>query len=653
MKYFGVLDYIFMATYLLVLIALGFVLKRLASRSLDNYIVGGRHIPWWALGVSGMANSLDLTGTAVIVSFLFLLGPQGLFIEFRGGAALILTFMMLWTGKWHRRSGCLTAGEWNIFRFGDGWGGRFAQQMNVLAIVVWTIGMLAYLVIGVGSFLSMFLPFTPMQCAGVLLALASFYTMLSGFYGVVVTDIFQMAIILAAVVYISVKAFMAVGSADELSAIALHVTSNPDWISGLPKWNAYMPKGYEMYRYLILFMSFYLLRTVFGGIGSGGGPQYFGARNDRECGLLSFLWAWLLMFRWPLMIGAAVLGLYLVQGLLPEPERLTRAADLIHAQYPGLAKPEWGTLVSGLANVPEQYSPELIEGLKSTLGPERWVQKIQLLSYEGTVNPEKILPAVLLMGVAKGMRGILVIALVAASLSTFGGSVNLAAGMIVNDLYKKWIRPRASTRELIYASWASVLMLVVGGFLFASTLGSINDIWGWLSMSLSAALMVPAILRLYWWRFNGGGFAIGTVVGLTAALSQRALMPDLHELYQFIFAIGVGFVSSVAGALLTPPTDSAVLDNFYMKTRPFGVWGHLKKRLPEEEQRRMTREHLFDLVSVPFALLWQTSLFLVPMLFLIHNWTGFGWALGLFFVAWAGLHFFWYRKLPAANFYET
>jgi len=651
MTYFGGLDYIFMGIYVLALVGIGFALKRLASRSLDNYIVGGRHIPWWALGVSGMANSLDLTGTAVIVSFLFFLGPQGLFIEFRGGAVLVLVFMMLWTGKWHRRSGCLTAGEWNIFRFGDGWGGRFAQQMCVFATVVMTIGMLAYLIVGAGSFLSMFLPYTPMQCAVVLLVLASLYTMLSGFYGVVVTDMFQMAIIVVAVVYISVKAFMTVGSAGELSAVALQVTNNPDWISGMPKWNVCVPKGYEMYKHLILFMSFYLLRSIFAGIGSGGGPQYFGARNDRECGLLSFLWACLMTFRWPLMVGVAVLGLYLVHDLLPDAQGLARAAELIHTQYPDLSKPEWGALVSGLSSTPENYSLELIGELKSILGSEQWVEKIKLLSFEGTVNPEKILPAVLLMGVAKGMRGIMVIALIAASLSTFGGTVNLATGMIVNDFYKKWLRPRASTRELIYASWGSVVFLVVCGFLFSTTLDNINDVWGWLVMGLGAAALVPSFLRFYWWRFNGSGYAIGTIVGLAGALIQRAIVPDLNELYQFALAMGMGLVGSVAGSLLTQPTDPEVLENFYLKTRPFGVWGHLKRRLPEEEQHKMTHEHLFDLLSVPFALLWQTCLFLAPMLFLIHNWTGFGWALGLCFLGWTGVHFFWYRKLPKANLY--
>ncbi len=652
MKYFGVLDYIFMAIYVLVLVGLGFYLRRLASRSLDNYIVGGRNLPWWAMGVSGMANFFDLTGTAVIVSFLFLLGPQGLFIEFRGGAVLVLVFMMLWTGKWHRRSGCLTGAEWNIFRFGDGWGGRFAQQMSVFATVITTIGMLAYLIVGAGSFLSMFLPYTPMQCSIVLLILATLYNMVSGFYGVVITDMFQVSIIMAAVIYMTVKAFMTVGSSAEVSAIAMQVTQNPDWISALPKWCAHMPKGYEVYKHLTLFMSFYLVRTIFGGMGTGADPRYFGARNDRECGLLSLLWTSLMAFRWPLMIGVAVLGLYTVHELCPDASALTRAGELVHAQYPDVSKPEWGALVAGLSNTPEQYSSGLIAGLKTTLGADQWMEKMQMLSYEGTVNPEKILPAVLLLGVAKGMRGILVIALIAAALSTFGSTVNLATGMLVNDFYKKWIRPKASTRELIFASWAGVVVLVVCGTLFSVTLKSINDVWGWLMMGLGAAFLVPSFLRLYWWRFNGGGCAIGSIVGLIAALVQRVVAPNLNEIYQFIFTLGIGLAGSIAGTLLTSPTDPEVLNFFYMKTRPFGVWGHLKNSLPEDERKKMTAEHVYDLVSTPFALLWQTCLFLAPMMFVIHNWPGFAWTLGLCIFGWVGLYFFWYRKLPAANFYK-
>jgi Na+/proline symporter len=652
-SYFGTLDYVFMAFYVAVLIGLGFYLKRLASRSLANYITGAQNIPWWAMGVSGMASFLDLAGTAVIVSFLFLLGPQGLFVEFRGGAVLVLPFMMLWTGKWHRRSGCLTGAEWNIYRFGDCWGGRASQFMGVIATVLTTIGMLAYLIIGAGIFLSTFLPYPPEYCSLALLAMATLYTMMSGFYGVIFTDLFQVCIIMAAVIYLSFKAFGGIAGADEVSEIALAVTGNPDWISGVPKWNVHVPDGYEVYKHLLIFASFYLVRTIVAGMGTGADPRYFGAKNDRECGKLTMLWTFLMTVRWPMMIGVAVLGLYLVHDLIPDQSKMREAATLVQQAHPETAKPAWGTLVSSIANTPEKHDAQLVSGLKELLGEEKWAEKMNLLSFEGTVNPEKILSAVLMMSVTDGMRGILVIALIAAALSTFGSWVNIATGQFVNDFYKKWIRPKAQTRELIFASRATVVGIVTCSFLFSLTLDSINDIWGWMMMGFGAGFLVPSLLRLYWWRFNGSGFAIGTLVGITAAIVQRLLWPGLNEVWQFIFVLTVGFVSSVVAALLTEATDPQVLRKMYLETRPFGVWGHLKKSLTPEERAKTSREHRNDLLALPFALVWQTTLFLAPMLFIIRNWTGFAGATAIGIGAFAGVYFIWYRNLPKTNLYDS
>jgi len=652
-SYFGTLDYAFMAFYVAVLVGLGFYLKRLASRSLANYITGAQNIPWWAMGVSGMASFLDLAGTAVIVSFLFLLGPQGLFVEFRGGAVLVLPFMMLWTGKWHRRSGCLTGAQWNIYRFGDGWGGRAAQLMGVIATVLTTIGMLAYLIIGAGIFLSTFLPYPPEYCSLALLVMATLYTMLSGFYGVIFTDLFQVCIIMTAVIYICYKAFTGIGGADEIGEVAMAVTGNPDWISGVPKWNAHVPDGYEVYKHLLIFASFYLVRTIVAGMGTGADPRYFGAKNDRECAKLTMLWTILMTVRWPMMIGVAVLGLYLVHDLVPEQPKMGEAAALIHQSYPGSTKPGWGALVASIANSPQGHDPELVASLQKLLGPDKWGERMNLLSFEGTVNPEKILSAVLMMSVADGMRGILVIALVAAALSTFGSWVNLATGQFVNDFYKKWIRPKAQTRELIFASRATVVGIVTCSFLFSLTLDSINDIWGWMMMGFGAGFLVPSLLRLYWWRFNGAGSAIGTLVGIAAAIVQRVLWPELNEVWQFIFVLTVGFISSVTAALLTEPTDPAVLRKMYLETRPFGLWGKLKNSLTPEERAKTSREHRNDLLALPFALVWQTTLFLAPMLFIIRNWTGFAGAAMIGLGAFAGVYLIWYRNLPKTNFYET
>jgi SSS family solute:Na+ symporter len=654
LDYLSTFDYGIICGYFALLLGLGFYLKRKASESVEDYFIGGRKLPWWALGISGMAHTFDITGTMVVVSFLFMLGPRGIFIGFRAAAMLILPFMLLWVGKWHRRSQCITNADWMIFRFGDGLGGRLAEMTSVLTMVLIGVGMVAYLATGVGLFLSMFLPFSPFQCALVMIGAATVYTMVSGFYGVVFTDIFQSAIILVAVVIISLTAFFTIRDSDSVTALAAQVTGNTDWGSSLPRWNTEMPKGYEVYKHLTMFMLFYLLRNVFDGMGRGGDPRYFGARNDRECGTLTFLWTWLFMIRWPLMMAFAALGLFVVKDLYPDQTVLTQAATLIKEHVPGIQPAQWSAVVSGIMNHPEQYSGELIGGLRSLLGGGAdWAQKLHLLSFHGTVNPERILPAVLLFGINQGFRGLMVVALIAASMSTFDSSINAVTGFLTRNVYHKYVRPRAKTSELIYASWAFVVLLVVGGFLLARSATSINDIWTWILMALLAGVLVPSLLRLYWWRFNGGGYAIGTAVGLCAAILQRKLYPTLDERLVLLVMLAIGLAGSFAGTFLTRPTDRKVLENFYRITRPFGLWGPLKKILSDDVRAAMEREHRNDILAVPFVMLWQVTWFMMPMQLVIHSYRAFWVTFSLFVVGLTGVYFLWYRNLPPAHDTQT
>ena len=129
-------DYVVIGGYFCLLMVLGLWFRRRAAVSLEEYFLAGRKMPWWAMGISGMASYVDMAGTMLIVSFLYMLGPRGLYIEFRGGAVLVLTFMLLWSGKWHYRSGCMTGAEWMEYRFGRGWGGRTARLLSAVAVIV-------------------------------------------------------------------------------------------------------------------------------------------------------------------------------------------------------------------------------------------------------------------------------------------------------------------------------------------------------------------------------------------------------------------------------------------------------------------------------------------------------------------------------------
>ena len=567
---------------------------------------------------------------------------------------LVLVLMMLWTGKWHRRSGCLTGAEWMIYRFGDGPGGRFAQLAKAIAMIAWVVGMLAFLTKAVGLFFSMLLPFSPTQCALVVICLAAVYTMFSGFYGVVFTDLLQSVIILAAVGLVCVLAMTQVSDAETLERLATEVTGNESWITATPQWNTPMPKGYEQYQHLILFAGLYLLRNLFFGLGTGDDPKYFGARTDAECSKLSFMWTCLMSFRWPMMMSFAVLGLVLISTMFPDQAVIQDTATLIKSYAPDVNEENWQEHTSKLINSPEQFDSQLIAQLQQSLG-EKWKEQLLLISYHGTVNPERILPAVLLLSIPAGLRGLMIVALLAASMSTFDSNVNMTAGLFVRDIYQKYLRPTAGIRELLFATWIFIATIVFIGFLFAYSIKNVNEIWDWIIMSLGGGMMMPIILRLYWWRFNGGGFAVGMIVGMLAAVLQRLFYPELNPQFQLLLIGGIGLVASVLGALLTPPTNPEVLRNFYRTTWPFGLWGHLKAELPESVKEQVTKEHRRDIAAVPFALVFQVMLFLTPMLAIVRNWTAFSCCLGIGAAAFVGLYLVWLRHIsePSPRFPES
>ncbi len=654
MSYLGQGDYFVIIIYFLILIGLGLYLKKKASASMEDYFLGGRQLPWWALGISGMASFLDITGTMMIVSFLFLLGPRGLFVEFRGGAVLVLAVMMLWTGKWHRRSGCITNAEWMIYRFGDTASGRFARIAGAVAGIASTIGMLAYLAQGVGLFLSMFVPFPPWMCSLVLIAIATIYTLTSGFYGVVYTDIIQSVVILVAVVGVSIFAFGKVTSADQLASLAYEVTGQSEWMSSACSWKTTMPEGYEQYSFLFIVAGFYLFRNIFFGMGAGGEPKYFGARNDAECGKLTFLWTNLMMFRWPMMMGFAVLGLYLVKDFFPDQGVLGDAAALIKAQVGAIDKSQWANEISSILHSSEKYPTAFITQLQEILG-EGWRIKLHLISYEGTVNPERILPAVILRDIPIGFRGLILVALIAACMSTFDSILNMTIGFFTRDIYQAYLKPDATNAQLIRMSWIFGVVLVGISFLFGYTADSINDIWDWFIMALGGGLVIPSILRFYWARFNGGGYAIGTIVGLIGAVLMRVgqmyfaeMTPFLEVLFrnpasQFFVTVLIGLTGAVVGTYLTRPTDTKVLEHFYATTRPFGFWGSMSKSLNADVRVQIFAEHRQDVLALPFAICWQVTLFLLPMQLLIKSYQAFAITLVIFIVSLAGLYWVWLR----------
>ena len=249
MHYLHAVDYAIIIVYLIFTTVIGMILTRRASTSLDHYFLGNRALPWWLLGIAGMSNWFDLTGTMIITSFLYMLGPRGLYIEFRGGAVLVLAFMLAYhrqvappLGR-HDRGGMadLPLRPPEVRRSGAGGQGHRTDRGHRRPA-------------GLPGARHEPLPGhhhpLPAQCSMtiLLIALTTLYTMCAGFYGVVVTDLIQGVIIIISCLVIAVMAWMMVPDSQHLAATAQAVTGNGQWIDSLPAWHTSMPKGYEAYQ---------------------------------------------------------------------------------------------------------------------------------------------------------------------------------------------------------------------------------------------------------------------------------------------------------------------------------------------------------------------------------------------------------------------
>jgi len=587
------IDIIIIVVYLSAIVVVGLVMQKKASAGIDSYFLGNRNLPWWVLGASGMASNTDIAGTMINTAFIYALGTKGFFIEIRGGVTLIMAFLMVFMGKWNRRSQVMTQAEWMHFRFGTKKEGDVARIISAIASIIMTVAMVTYFVIGAGKFVGDFLGIDPLYASILMIILAMTYTIASGLYGVVWTDVFQGIFIFGVIIYISVLAMTTVDLPDEFlvsvpmmdGSFTAIKTTLAEWSRMTPPQEMNMPEGstFSIYNLFGIAIMFYLFKVTLEGASGAGGymlQRYFAARSDREAGLLSLFWTCLLAFRWPLIASFAMLGIY--HGI------------------------ETGTVIA---------------------------------------DPELVLPTVIKNYIPVGVKGFLIAGLMAAAMSTFDSTVNAGAAYWVKDLYQTYLRPNASEKDLILQSRLASLVIVLLALLFSLTISNINEIWGWITMGIGAGMFIPQVIRWYWWRFNGYGFAIGTAVGMIAAVLTKAFGGPIAEYNSFLIASGSSLVGCIIGTYLTPPTERAVLSHFYKVTRPFGFWGSVRTEIPTDVLNQINEENRRDIIAIFFAVPWQVVLFLTGMMIVMKQWSNVFNLFGLLIVLSAGLYWFWFRHL--------
>ena len=150
---------------------------------------------------------------------------------------------------------------------------------------------------------------------------------------------------------------------------------------------------------------------------------------------------------------------------------------------------------------------------------------------------------------------------------------------------------------------------------------------------------------------NGWGYAIGTLVGLLAAMILP-FVPATKPMYiSFPMICALSLVGTLAATLLTRPTDPSLLVSFYRNVRPFGAWRPIRRQagLTGAELKLPSESVVLAILNTVLGGIAILGAYLAPMYLVAHQ---HGPALAWFGIATAAvvvLYFTWYRTLPAAE----
>jgi solute:Na+ symporter, SSS family len=510
----AVLDWVVVGVYLIATVVLGVWLSRRASRSLEDFFVGGRMIPWWLAGASMAATTFNVDTPLYVSGLVIGRGIAGnwewwSFVVAHVG--MIYLFARLW-----RRAGIVTDVELTELRYGRAaaaWlrGVRaflFALPINAIAMAY---GMLAMRKVvdalglweqfGVGG------DEAKLWTVIVIAAVVLVYAAVAGLWGVVATDFIQLALAL-------------VGS----TVVMVYAVSEIGGISQLP--------------------------VRLEAAGAGRKADFFPSAENAALPFTTFF-AYVAVQWWAF-----------------------RRAD------------GGGEFVQRLASVPTERDAERAAWFFNILNyvgrtwPWIIAALVAMIVLPGLEDPETAYPVMMRRYLPAGLLGLVFASLLAAFMSTVSSQVNWGASYLVNDVYRRFIRPDASQTQLVWVGRGASVVITALAAAASFHLTSIGEVFRFL-LVLGTGAGAVLVLRWFWWRVN----AWAEISALVASVTVAAIIYYIPELRAMsygaksISTASIVTVTWITVMYLTPPERPETLDAFYRRARPGGAWGPVRARV--------------------------------------------------------------------------
>lgn len=531
----SLIDWAIILAFFVISMLIGVLTSRKAGSSAKEFFLSGRNMPWWLLGVSMVATTFSADTPNLVTDIVRKDGVSGNWVWWAfllTGMLTVFVYAKLW-----RRSEVTTDLEFYELRYG-GKAAAFLRAFRAIylgvffnVVIMATVSLAA---IKIGGVMLGLAPWETLLLASVVTVI---YSSLGGLKGVLLTDFFQFFIAMAGAIGAAfyVLDLPEIGSLDNLLSHP-NVSDKLNILPDFNDWNLVIPL-------LIMPLAIQWWATWYPGAEPGGGgyiaQRMLSAKDEKNA------------------MGATLFFNIAHYAMRPWPWIIIALSSLI-------IFPQVSDMQEAFPHIPVDK-----------LGND--------LAYSAMLT---FLPT--------GLIGLVLASLIAAVMSTLSTHLNWGSSYVVNDFYQRFLKPKASDKELVAVGRVSTVLLMVLAAFLALALSSALEAFEVL-LQIGAGTGLIFILRWFWWRINAYTEIAGMIISFVVAIFFQFINPKLgiieipdHQTYlKLLYGVGITTLGWVLVTLFTKPEKDEVLLSFYKKVKPaaFG-WKNLLEKYPQEKQEQ-------------------------------------------------------------------
>lgn len=504
----------------------------------DDYFLAGRRVPGWVNGVSFAATALNADVAPFYCGLAVVIGLPVAFFYLPRFALAWMIAAALFAVRW-RQMGVRTGPEFYALRFG---GARVRAMRVYMALFMVLVTMAPWIGAGMLGVHKLFGPAFDIQSKvttlSLVLPLLLAYVWVSGFAGVVITDVMQSVVIVGACVALLVAVLSAHGGPSGLAESIEASLPAADAAEALSTWPVW---GHEVLGPVVVMMWLIVPTVGRGGMVDFEGQRLFSCKSDRDAAHMN-VWGLIGLCLMLLLVTLPTLGLFVDHPELyhATPTEREEVYEQLLNDY--LPTGWYGVALAGLlASVMSTISSHLSYGSQTLLNDvlRPLFPRTELLdpgSRSATTVGRLLMLVVLGVGVAVTFSADSLIKIAVTLAGMYGATATVFWG--------QWWWWRVN-----FWSW---LTAVAGGPAIYVALNGVD---------LLGVRFTGLLNRIPWW------------------VEQRDSSPSAADGMQMLAAaIGMGltFVAWIVVTKLTEPEPMATLKSFYRKARPMGLWGPVR-----------------------------------------------------------------------------